>query len=150
MTKNKLIEVVPIIMKRLEKIYAFIPILLQITLNLALVIVGLTLVAFLIREAGIIFTNIFFLKKGESSYDMTQDILTFFLYFEFIALIIKYFESQYHFPLRYFIYIGITAIIRFIILDHSSAVSTIILSGAILLLVMALFIANTKILKREN
>ncbi|EAC3775830.1 phosphate-starvation-inducible protein PsiE [Listeria welshimeri] len=137
-------------MKRLEKIYAFIPILLQITLNLALVIVGLTLVAFLIREAGIIFTNIFFLKKGESSYDMTQDILTFFLYFEFIALIIKYFESQYHFPLRYFIYIGITAIIRFIILDHSSAVSTIILSGAILLLVMALFIANTKILKREN
>lgn len=150
MTKNKLIEVVPIIMKRLEKIYAFIPILLQITLNLALVIVGLTLVAFLIREAGIIFTNIFFLKKGESSYDMTQDILTFFLYFEFIALIIKYFESQYHFPLRYFIYIGITAIIRFIILDHSSAISTIILSGAILLLVMALFIANTKILKREN
>ncbi|MBC2006877.1 phosphate-starvation-inducible protein PsiE [Listeria welshimeri] len=137
-------------MKRLEKIYAFIPILLQITLNLALVIVGLTLVAFLIREAGIIFTNIFFLKKGESSYDMTQDILTFFLYFEFIALIIKYFESQYHFPLRYFIYIGITAIIRFIILDHSSAISTIILSGAILLLVMALFIANTKILKREN
>ncbi|MBC1320916.1 phosphate-starvation-inducible protein PsiE [Listeria welshimeri] len=137
-------------MKRLEKIYAFIPILLQITLNLALVIVGLTLVAFLIREAGIIFTNIFFLKKGESSYDMTQDILTFFLYFEFIALIIKYFESQYHFPLRYFIYIGITAIIRFIILNHSSAVSTIILSGAILLLIMALFIANTKILKREN
>ncbi|MBC1289134.1 phosphate-starvation-inducible protein PsiE [Listeria welshimeri] len=137
-------------MKRLEKIYAFIPILLQITLNLALVIVGLTLVAFLIREACIIFTNIFFLKKGESSYDMTQDILTFFLYFEFIALIIKYFESQYHFPLRYFIYIGITAIIRFIILDHSSAVSTIILSGAILLLIMALFIANTKILKREN
>ncbi|EAG3487399.1 phosphate-starvation-inducible protein PsiE, partial [Listeria monocytogenes] len=81
---------------------------------------------------------------------MTQDILTFFLYFEFIALIIKYFEAQYHFPLRYFIYIGITAIIRFIILDHSSAVSTLILSGAILLLVMALFIANTKLLKREN
>lgn len=140
----------PIIMKRLEKIYSHIPILLQITLNLALVIVGFTLVAFLIREAGIIFTNIFFMKKGESSYDMTQDILTFFLYFEFIALIIKYFEAQYHFPLRYFIYIGITAIIRFIILDHSSAVSTLILSGAILLLVMALFIANTKLLKREN
>ncbi|EAD6942954.1 phosphate-starvation-inducible protein PsiE [Listeria monocytogenes] len=137
-------------MKRLEKIYSHIPILLQITLNLALVIVGFTLVAFLIREAGIIFTNIFFMKKGESSYDMTQDILTFFLYFEFIALIIKYFEAQYHFPLRYFIYIGITAIIRFIILDHSSAVSTLILSGAILLLVMALFIANTKLLKREN
>ncbi|EAG3486163.1 phosphate-starvation-inducible protein PsiE, partial [Listeria monocytogenes] len=40
-------------MKRLEKIYSHIPILLQITLNLALVIVGFTLVAFLIREAGI-------------------------------------------------------------------------------------------------
>ncbi|HEM2460584.1 TPA: phosphate-starvation-inducible PsiE family protein, partial [Listeria monocytogenes] len=68
----------------------------------------------------------------------------------FIALIVKYFESHFHFPLRYFIYIGITAIIRFIIVDHSSATSTLILSGAILLLVAALFLANTKMLKREG
>ncbi|EAE2869831.1 phosphate-starvation-inducible protein PsiE [Listeria monocytogenes] len=137
-------------MKRLEKISSIVPILLRITLNLALIMVGFTLVAFLIREAFTIFNNIFFLDTDVSYYYMTQDILTFFLYFEFIALIVKYFESHFHFPLRYFIYIGITAIIRFIIVDHSSAISTLILSGAILLLVAALFLANTKMLKREG
>lgn len=41
-------------------------------------------------------------------------------YFEFIALIVKYFQSGFHFPLRYFVYIGITAIVRLIIVDHKS------------------------------
>lgn len=136
-------------MKWLEKISSIVPILLRLTLNLALIMVGFTLTAFLIREAFTIFNNIFFLDTEVSYYYMTQDILTFFLFFEFIALIIKYFESHFHFPLRYFIYIGITAIIRYIIVDHSSATSTLILSGAILLLVAALFLANTKMLKRE-
>lgn len=48
-------------MKRLEKISSIVPILLRITLNLALIMVGFTLVAFLIREAFTIFNNIFFL-----------------------------------------------------------------------------------------
>ncbi|HDU1291211.1 TPA: phosphate-starvation-inducible protein PsiE, partial [Listeria monocytogenes] len=53
-------------MKRLEKISSIVPILLRITLNLALIMVGFTLVAFLIREAFTIFNNIFFLDTDVS------------------------------------------------------------------------------------
>ncbi|MBC1520202.1 phosphate-starvation-inducible protein PsiE [Listeria aquatica] len=136
-------------MKLLNKLTRIVPLLLQFILNIGLILVGLTLVAFLIREAFMIFNNLFIADTVTSFYDMTEEILIFFLYFEFIALIIKYFQSGYHFPLRYFIYIGITAIVRLIIVDHSDALATLILSGAILLLVLALYLANTKLLKRE-
>lgn len=84
-----------------------------------------------------------------SKLELLEGLLVYFLYFEFIALIIKYFEVKYHFPLRYFIYIGITAIIRLIIIDHESPMDTLLYAGAILVLVITLYIANTQQLKRE-
>jgi protein PsiE len=80
---------------------------------------------------------------------MIEVIVIWFLYFEFIALIAKYFESKFHFPLRYFIYIGITAIIRLIIVDHEKPFSTLIYALAILVLLVSLYIANSHLLKRE-
>ncbi|EMG28212.1 phosphate-starvation-inducible protein PsiE [Listeria fleischmannii 1991] len=136
-------------MKFLEKINHYVPIFLQAMLNLALIVVGITLVVFLFSEAWLIFNNLFTTHSSSAYYKMTEEILIFFLYFEFIALIIKYFQTGYHFPLRYFIYIGITAIVRLIIVDHSDALATFVLAGAILLLVAALYLANTKLLKRE-
>ena len=75
--------------------------------------------------------------------------MVYFLYFEFIALIVKYFQSGFHFPLRYFVYIGITAIVRLIIVDHKSPLDVLICSAAILLLVITLWLCNSKRLKRE-
>ncbi|VTP62426.1 phosphate-starvation-inducible protein PsiE [Leclercia adecarboxylata] len=72
-----------------------------------------------------------------------------FFYFEFIALIVKYFQSGFHFPLRYFVYIGITAIVRLIIVDHKSPLDVLLYSAAILLLVVTLWLCNSKRLKRE-
>ena len=76
-----------------------------------------------------------------------EEILVFFLYFEFVALIVKYFKNNYHFPLRYFIYIGITAIVRLIIVEHNDPKSVLIWSAAILLLVISLAIAEKFIKK---
>ncbi|KGA66041.1 phosphate-starvation-inducible E family protein [Yersinia enterocolitica] len=73
---------------------------------------------------------------------LIEGIVIYFLYFEFIALIVKYLESGYHFPLRYFIYIGITAIIRLIIVDHENPIDTLIYSGSILLLVVTLYFSQ--------
>ncbi|ELV7537886.1 phosphate-starvation-inducible PsiE family protein, partial [Edwardsiella piscicida] len=64
-------------------------------------------------------------------------IINYFLYFEFIALIVKYFNSNGHFPLQYFIYISITATLRLIIVDHSHAFNTLLYSLAILIQVIA-------------
>jgi Flp pilus assembly protein TadB len=58
-------------------------------------------------------------------------------------------ETGFHFPLRYFVYIGITAIVRLIIVDHKSPLDVLIYSAAILLLVITLWLCNSKRLKRE-
>lgn len=71
-------------------------------------------------------------------YAVAEQAVMFFLYFGFIGLIVQYFKSGYHFPLRYFIYAGITAMLRLIIVIHESAVDTILFAGAILIMVIAL------------
>lgn len=68
--------------------------------------------------------------------EFLKTLLTFFLYFEFILMIIKYFKENYHFPLRFFMYIGITATIRVIIVDHESGLETLYFSLSILMLVI--------------
>ncbi len=90
-----------------------------------------------------------FVTHTVSGNEILGAIVTWFLYFEFLALIAKYYQSGLHFPLRYFIYIGVTAIVRLIILYHEEPMDTLVFSVAILVLVTALYLANTKLLKRE-
>lgn len=131
-----------------EELLKCIATILQWILNIGLLILAIVLVSFLIKESYVIASLLFNLGAEESSYQLLEGILIYFLYFEFIALIVKYFLSGGHFPLRYFIYIGITAIVRLIIVEHKDSVDTLIQAGAILLLVIALYIANTEKLKR--
>ena len=87
---------------------------LQTVLNLGLLSLGLILVIFLGKET-LHLADVLFSPVQASKYELVEGLVVYFLYFEFIALIVKYFQSGYHFPLRYFIYIGITAIVRLII-----------------------------------
>ncbi|ACR67456.1 phosphate-starvation-inducible protein PsiE [Edwardsiella piscicida] len=122
---------------------------LQWILNIGLMALAAILVIFLAKETFTLAGVLFDANQNASTYMLVEGIVIYFLYFEFIALIVKYFQSGYHFPLRYFIYIGITAIIRLIIVDHESPNDTLIYSFAILVLVIALYLANTDRLKRE-
>ena len=118
-----------------------IPRILQVILNFSLVALAVILCFLLMKELIIFFQLL--IQTGSNDYKVfIEGILTFFLYFEFIAMIVKYFEEQYHFPLRYFIYIGITAMIRLIIVEHSDPVSTFLFSLVILVLIIGYFIMN--------
>jgi protein PsiE len=121
---------------------------LQGVLNLGLLSLGLILVVFLGKET-LHLADVLFSPEKTSKYDLVEGLVVYFLYFEFIALIVKYFQSGYHFPLRYFVYIGITAIVRLIIVDHTSPLDVLIYSGAILILVITLWLCNSTRLKRE-
>ena len=90
-----------------------------------------------------------FVEHDLYSSEILGFIVTWFLYFEFLALIAKYYQSGLHFPLRYFIYVGVTAIVRLIILYHDDPMDTLLFSISILVLLVALYLANTKLLKRE-
>lgn len=106
------------------------------------------LLAFLIRETWALVSILLKNHPDHNSYEMIETIIIWFLYFEFIALIAKFFESGFHFPLRYFIYIGITAIVRLVVVDHEEPVATLIYAVAIFVLLISLYIANTSLLKR--
>ncbi len=113
----------------------FISTILQTVLNLGLLCLGLILVVFLGKET-VHLADVLFAPEQTSKYELVEGLVVYFLYFEFIALIVKYFQSGFHFPLRYFVYIGITAIVRLIIVDHKSPLDVLIYSAAILLLVI--------------
>ncbi|AWP34373.1 phosphate-starvation-inducible protein PsiE [Pantoea eucalypti] len=122
---------------------------LQWVLNLGLLSLAIILIVFLGKETIHLANVLFNTSEQASSYLLIDGIVIYFLYFEFIALIVKYFQSGYHFPLRYFVYIGITAIIRLIIVDHKNPFDTLCYSAAILILVVTLWLANSNRLKRE-
>ncbi|WP_067704532.1 MULTISPECIES: phosphate-starvation-inducible protein PsiE [unclassified Erwinia] len=122
---------------------------LQMVLNIGLIMLACILVVFLGRETFHLANVLLNTGEQTSSYLLIDGIVIYFLYFEFIALIVKYFQSGYHFPLRYFVYIGITAIIRLIIVDHENPLDTLAYAVAILILVITLWLANSNRLKRE-
>ena len=111
--------------------------------NIALVGVGISLcialINTLINLGYVTWANI----QGYSTYSLLiEELITFFLYFEFIALIVKYFKNNFHFPLDFFLYIGITAIVRLLIIDHESAFDNLIWSVAIFVLVCSLVLVE--------
>lgn len=115
---------------------------LQLTLNIALILLAITLCILMGKEL-IYFIEDSILSSGNiNNYKLLEHILIFFLYFEFVAMIIKYFKENYHFPLRYFLYIGITAMIRNIIVSHENGTQTLLYSCAILVLIISYFIIS--------
>jgi protein PsiE len=135
--------------KDLAAISHLIPKMLQILLNISLVFLAMILSFLLVKEL-IIFSQIL-MEKGSNDYKIfLANILIFFLYFEFLTMIIKYFKEDYHFPIRYFIYIGITALIRIIIVDHDHPINTLFYSLAILVLIIGYFIINLTPRERPN
>ncbi|WP_141432108.1 phosphate-starvation-inducible protein PsiE [Bacillus sp. 03113] len=123
-------------------------IILQYILNTALVLLAITLCILLGKEIFYFIRYSLFHQGIETHYELLERILIFFLYFEFIAMIVKYFQENYHFPLRYFLYIGITAMVRLIIVYHENASQTLLYTCAILVLVISYYIITSASARR--
>ena len=122
---------------QLEKLPKIVIGILKVVLSTALIALAIVLV---IALAKITYSLALMVINPSSvvPYAVAEEAVMFFLYFGFIGLIVQYFKSGYHFPLRYFIYAGITAMLRLIIVNHESASETILFAGAILIMVIAL------------
>lgn len=128
-----------------------VPRILQWFLNSCLITLALFLAILMVKELVVFFDILFSQQKNSREHEVfLANILIFFLYFEFITMIVKYFKEDYHFPLRYFIYIGITAIIRLVIIDHTNAKNMLIYALVILLLIIGYFIINITPLERPK
>lgn len=107
----------------------------QYILNGSLIVLGIILMFLMIRELWIILLST--IQTTLDIHIVLQEILAFFLYFAFVSMIVKYFRENYHFPIRYLLYIGITGTIRFIIVNRDNPTENLILSFVILVLMIA-------------
>src|SRR5699024_10455921 len=99
----------------------YLPKLLQVVLNLSLVCLAMILSFLLLKELFIF--SLILLGDERADYQLyLANILIYFLYFEFIAIIVIYFKEDYNFPLRYFLYINITFIVFLFIVEDDKAV----------------------------
>ncbi|MFD1318177.1 phosphate-starvation-inducible protein PsiE [Loigolactobacillus zhaoyuanensis] len=109
-----------------------------LSLNLAMLGLGIVMFLFMFRE-GYHLIELFLKPLTESHFaKIAEATIAFFLYFEFVALVKAYFEENAHISLNRFIYIGITALLRVIIVYHDDALQTLLLALAIFTLVGAL------------
>lgn len=108
----------------------------QLVLNTSLILLSLILSFLLLRELYIISVEVF-IGGDNNVHEVLQKVLDFFLYFVFVSLIVKYFKENYHFPLRYFIYLGITGTLRFIIVSHENPIANFVFSLVILVLMIS-------------
>ena len=113
----------------------------QIVSNSALALLAIVITVLLMKEL-IGFTYLLGNGTAEDYQIFLETILIFFIYFEFISMIVKYFKENYHFPMRYFFYIGITAMIRFVIVDHGEPERTVLYAVVILILIISYFVLN--------
>ncbi len=80
-----------------------------------------------------------------------EEVFIVFLFIELIAAIKIYFKENYHFPLRFFIYMGITDLVRHIIIFNKDWKQTFYFALSIIVLVacLALMDYKNKVLRKE-
>lgn len=80
------------------------------------------------------------LKSIDSLYVLIEEVATLFILLEIILMLLRYVRDDHHIPVRYLVLISITAILRQLLLAHGGGLETLFLAGAILILVVVLYI----------
>ncbi|XJZ27980.1 phosphate-starvation-inducible protein PsiE [Bacillota bacterium Lsc_1132] len=106
----------------------------KIIQNMTLIALLLLLSYLMIRQTYVI--GAYAINDTQNIHLILEQILNFFLYFAFFSMIVIYFKQGEHFPLRYLIYVGITATVRYIIVNRSDALQNLLLTLEILLLIL--------------
>lgn len=111
-----------------------------------LIVLGMLLIIIMGRQIWGIGSEIFQISEGNPD-QVIHDVLSFFLFFEFFTMILRYLQEDHHLPIRYLIYICITAILRHQIGSPTNALDTLLVSISILVLVCTLVIMQKTISK---
>ena len=103
------------------------------------------LALFAIGAATVWSAAIAFLGMAEKGHASIDDILLLFIYLELGAMVGIYFKTN-HMPVRFLIYVAITALTRLLISDvqahHRPDMGVVLISGAILLLAIATLVVR--------
>jgi len=77
-----------------------------------------------------------FLEMAAKGHAAIPDILLLFIYLELGAMVGIYFKTN-HMPTRFLVYVGVTALVRILVVHHESDVGIVFVSAGIVLLAVA-------------
>ncbi|MGX7052131.1 phosphate-starvation-inducible protein PsiE [Leuconostoc palmae] len=111
----------------------------EYVLNIVIVIIGIVIFGFLLREIYHLANLLITVDDMRTHFtEITESTLAVFLFFEFMSLVREYFIKDAHISMESFLYIGVTALIRAILVYHDQTMKTLLLAASIFLLVIAL------------
>lgn len=115
----------------------------QVIKNISLIALLFLLSYLMIRQ--MFFIGVYAIYDAKNVHLILEQILNFFLYFAFFSMNVMYFKEGEHFPLRYLLYIGITATVRYIIVNRTNAMQNLLLTLVILLLILGYLMLSPSI-----
>lgn len=95
---------------------------------------GLALLYFMVDEL-IAVVKISTVTTETNYFKLLEGVVTFFLFFEFIAMVINILRNGGHISVNFLLGLGITALVRWLITEHDKPLDDLIISLAVLILV---------------
>lgn len=118
--------------KIIEKGYAII-------LDLAMLVLGTVMIGFFVKELWELVTMLMHVDLATDFFGVAERILETFLFFEFVVLTREYFIQD-RISLQNFMYIGITALLRNLLVYHADTIGILIQAAAIAILILVLVV----------
>lgn len=118
--------------KNIEKGYAII-------LDLAMLVLGIVMIGFFVKELWELVTMLMHVDLATDFFGVAERILETFLFFEFVVLTREYFIQD-RISLQNFMYIGITALLRNLLVYHADTIGILIQAAAIAILILVLVV----------
>ena len=110
--------------------------LLQVLSLICSSLLGLALVYFMVDEL-IAVVKISTITTDTDYYNLLEGVVTFFLFFEFVAMVINILRNGGHISVNFLLGLGITALVRWLITEHEKSLDDLIVSLAVLALVVS-------------
>ena len=115
-----------------------------------LMVVGLLMVYFLFREFYNLVLLAFLSESEVHYYDILESILSFFIFFEFLTLIITSLRNKGHVSLIFLLSLGITSLIRLLLTYHERLVGVLLIASAILILIIGVFVLKKFVFPNDD
>ncbi|CAM3023812.1 phosphate-starvation-inducible protein PsiE [Lactococcus hircilactis] len=117
---------------------------------ISLMLVGLAIAFFLFREVYYMFMLVFQTADTGRYYKILEGVLSFFILFEFLTLIVTSIRNKGHVSLIFLLSLGVTALIRVLLIYHDELFGVLAISGAILILIIGIIILKKFIFPNDT
>ncbi|PCR99105.1 phosphate-starvation-inducible protein PsiE [Lactococcus fujiensis] len=106
----------------------------------SLILVGCVIIFFLFREVYYMLEMTIRAETSSAYYKILDSILSFFIFFEFLTLILTSIRHKGHVSLIFLLSLGVTALIRVLLIYHDNLIGVLAISCSILILIVGIIV----------